>query len=562
MSSGKLLDTEESVIRRVSRTVVSWFKSLAVQVASGGSVVEKGTKVCSDVGYGIEKSRSLKLKDGVNGVGRRGELLLFPAKHNVDQTLGLKSSVIPCSIDFSSLQSPISMNRTPDGNMEWKLNTGAQLDARMQHEKLEEPLSPRSSSSTAVPRGEDGEGGKEKYVCHYCDAEFRIRGYLTRHIKKHAVEKAYHCPFFNGCSPPETRCHTTGGFSRRDTYKTHLRSRHFIYPEGVKTQDRNRSPGHCAHCGKWFENTSKWIEKHIESGYCTGLPEGTVLPAKSARKAGKLKMIKTSTGRSRFITTQQSVVEPKVLLNKEAIEAMQIVVNETNSSGQPALTKLSDNRIMLNSTNFKGEPKTKKAVKRQRRRKFEVNPYMIAQAPSSAASFISMNRVSTTSTAPNHVLNAQMQHQNIHSIPNQNVMANYSFTTPDEAPLDEICLSLNPSPADDAGLEPVRSASSLSSHECNQSTGNDMNKLLYPLITSNPLNLNDPYSVPLDVEQMAFTIPMVEPSTTAPTYRFEEEPQINVILNNQMDPVKLGERQLRETQQYLKFYNYNFDSSL
>ncbi|AGO10647.1 AaceriAFR461Cp [[Ashbya] aceris (nom. inval.)] len=544
MISEQALGWRGTMVGRMSAKVLSWLWSWAQQVSTG---LDKNDG---------ERADAAVVKASETGPRRRRGTVsgLFPKRHNVDARLDLQASVVACSIDLSTLQSPISMTRTPEGTMEWKLNAGAQAGTPTQ--SSEEPLSPRSSSSAAQLKDEDGdELSKERFVCHYCDAEFRIRGYLTRHIKKHAVEKAYHCPFFNSHVPPETRCHTTGGFSRRDTYKTHLRSRHFIYPEGVKTQDRGKSCGHCAHCGKWFENTSTWIEKHIESGYCTGLPEGTILPAKSARKAGKLKMIKTSTGHSRFITTQQSVVEPKVLLNKEAIEAMQIVVNETNTAGQPALTKLSDNRIMLNSMNFKGEPRSKRAMRRGRRKRFSIGPAMATHACANNAPMMTSNAGVTSTTAG--PMGTQLQPQMY--MPHTG--AAYTFTTPDETPLDEICLSLNPSPTDDASLVPVRSASSLSSHECQQPANNDMNKLLYPLISSNPVGLQDPYSIPLDFEQMGFAM-ATEDTPVLPAQKLVSEPQINVTLNRQMDPIKLGERQFRETQQYLNFYNYSFDTNL
>ncbi|AMD22710.1 HHL060Wp [Eremothecium sinecaudum] len=553
-----LLDANILNITSFPAKLLSWFRTFAIEVTGETEASElvrlnDSTEVkenCEDKDF-----LELGLHEEEGLFGDTGSL--FPERPNLDSSLNLGSSVCPCAIDLSTLQSPMSMSRSPDGNMEWMINTGSNLDSPSQT-VVEEPLSPRNSSSTALSKEEEGQEGKDKFVCHYCDAEFRIRGYLTRHIKKHAVEKAYHCPYFNSTAPPETRCHTTGGFSRRDTYKTHLRSRHFIYPEGIKTQDRNKSPGHCAHCGKWFENTSKWIEKHIESGSCSGLPEGTILPAKSARKAGKLKMIKTSTGHSRFITTQQSVVEPKVLLNKEAIEAMQIVVNETNNSGQPALTKLSDNRIMLNSTNFKGDAKYKTAIKRQRQRRLNVGHNFVTPTPRTAnESIIPVTTGSSSISAGQH-LGGQVYHPMALS----QSSTQYTFRTPDEAPLDEICLSINPSPAEDASLEPVRSASSLSSHDCNQNTSNDVSKLFDPINISNLANLSDSYYMPLDLEQISFTMPMEELSTAPQSHRYEEEAKINVTLNKQIDPIKLYEKQLRETQQYLNFYNYSFDTNL
>ena len=62
------------------------------------------------------------------------------------------------------------------------------------------------------------------FKCPSCDAEFRVRGYLTRHMKKHSTKKAYTCPFHDKSIYVDEnnithKCHSSGGFSRRDTYK-------------------------------------------------------------------------------------------------------------------------------------------------------------------------------------------------------------------------------------------------------------------------------------------------------------------------------------------------------
>lgn len=512
MIYAKFLKTNPLILITLSEILVGVFRALASRATEKlNAKYDRKHKSKSDSqkcksgddlhfrGWKVSKT-DFEKEDGV--VGMRS---LFPMQSNVDRSLELRSSVCPCSIDLSTFQSPVSIIRTPDGNMEWIINTSLSFESPAL-QMLDEPLSPRSNSSIApCKEEEESAGGTEKFVCHYCDAEFRIRGYLTRHIKKHAVEKAYHCPYFNNNLPPETRCHTTGGFSRRDTYKTHLRSRHFIYPEGIRIQDRNGSCGHCAHCGKWFENTSKWIEKHIESGTCSSLPEGTILPAKSARKAGKLKMIKTSTGHSRFITTQQSVVESKVLLNKEAIEAMQILVKEANISGEPALTKLSDNRILLNSTNFKGKLKAKKAIKRQRKKALGIvvdsidcihqrlteESVLNLDSGSYAGRKMLEDQVYLPSTAP--------------SLP-----THYIFATPNEVLMDELSFSINLSPKEDSSLEPVISLSSLSSTDVNVGSENTITKMLCSLNSTDLPNTNDTYYLPLDLEQTSVIMPVDE----------------------------------------------------
>lgn len=194
----------------------------------------------------------------------------------------------------------------------------------------------------------------EEYICHYCDARFKIRGYLTRHIKKHALQKAYYCPYYNEKAPPDLRCHNNGGFSRRDTYKAHMKTRHIIYPSGVKSSERFKSQGHCSHCGEFSPNVEHWVEDHVESAQCTALPEEYVQnrmqSKKSDKKVSRVKMIKTSNGKSRFISTTRSIMDSKVLLNKDAMEALTIVAEHTNRSD--ILTKYGNNKILLDSADF------------------------------------------------------------------------------------------------------------------------------------------------------------------------------------------------------------------
>ncbi|CCH61338.1 hypothetical protein TBLA_0E02820 [Henningerozyma blattae CBS 6284] len=193
-----------------------------------------------------------------------------------------------------------------------------------------------------VKNGEEGVEGN--YICHYCDASFRLMSYLTRHIKKHAIEKAFKCPFYNEKLPADLRCHVSGGFSRKDTFKMHLKCRHFIYPKGIKQNERSKYSGNCAQCGEFFHNSNDWMDNHISTGQCKSLPQGFRM--KSEVKSGKLKRIKTSTGNLRFISTAKSVVEPNVLLNKDAIEAMAIVAKDSRDYGG-VFSKYGDNGLMM-----------------------------------------------------------------------------------------------------------------------------------------------------------------------------------------------------------------------
>lgn len=135
--------------------------------------------------------------------------------------------------------------------------------------------------------GKDGKIGYS-FECPHCNSHFKVKGYLTRHLKKHSSSKAFHCPFYQDSSPPPpppegeshrssssapqagTKCHPTGGFSRRDTFKTHLKALHFIYPPGTKSTERSHLSGRCAGCFQFFENNTQWLVQHIETGLCQG----------------------------------------------------------------------------------------------------------------------------------------------------------------------------------------------------------------------------------------------------------------------------------------------------
>lgn len=138
-----------------------------------------------------------------------------------------------------------------------------------------------------------------RFECPHCTAKFKVKGYLTRHMKKHNTLKAFQCPFFeepSSGSSTGTKCHPTGGFSRRDTYKTHLKALHFIYPPGTKSTDRHFSSGRCAGCFEFFENNVQWLQEHIDAGLC----EGTVSVRKSnpSLSAGDSKARKNETNRT------------------------------------------------------------------------------------------------------------------------------------------------------------------------------------------------------------------------------------------------------------------------
>lgn len=437
------------------------------------------------------------------------QVSLFPKKHNVDLDVFKDISVTPCGLDLSTTESSMALSVSSEGNVSCQLKSEP-----LEKPKASAPITPESNnaktptSDSVTPQGEVGKD-TEMFVCHYCDAKFRIRGYLTRHIKKHAIEKAYHCPFFSAEAPQDLRCHNSGGFSRRDTYKTHLRARHFIYPKGVKPQDRTKSSGHCAQCGQFFENTDQWVEQHIENGECKALPEGYNRNIKSERKSGKLRMIKVSTGQSRFISTAQSVVEPEVLLNKDALEAMAIVAHDTN--GTDLLSRFGNNKIMMSSNGYKGVKSKATLLRKDKDFGYPTGELRLAHnayTPLDASGPESMD---------------------------------------DETALNEISSSINFSPHDHHVLEPVPSSSSQSSHEEPVVTA----KVVMP-----PVVFNDPFSVPLDLEQCTLLNGThIEDNTT---YRKSR----NDMANAEFDYTLMGQETQRNREQCMNFYNYTFDTNL
>lgn len=232
---------------------------------------------------------------------------LFPEPINYNKSL--KSSIKPCSTGVSSFL-PF---KNEQGEIEWTFadtfDEGLIRSFSIHEEGQEENISPtisNSSNNDSIMSGNNAGqttqqfhgsspksfttpspplssyvdmNGQKSHQCPHCEANFKLRGYLTRHLKKHSVKKAYRCPFHKFSSYIDEnnithQCHPTGGFSRRDTYKTHLKSRHFRYPKGTKTKERSKSAGMCSMCGEQFPSPEMWCEIHIEGGECKFLPAG------------------------------------------------------------------------------------------------------------------------------------------------------------------------------------------------------------------------------------------------------------------------------------------------
>lgn len=126
------------------------------------------------------------------------------------------------------------------------------------------------------------------FQCRVCSRGFSRSNDLFRHEKRHwkelgnGTEDAYKCPFSVALLreqriaqglpihdlKDELPCHSSGIFSRCDTYKNHLKALHFEYPPGTKKKFRNGMHGKCKKCGQGFQNVDDWLNNHIETGQC------------------------------------------------------------------------------------------------------------------------------------------------------------------------------------------------------------------------------------------------------------------------------------------------------
>ena len=243
------------------------------------------------------------------------------------------------------------------------------------------------------------------YVCHYCDASFQVRGYLSRHIKKHAIVKEYTCPYYRHANEIKTFmehnlntkyfkseeeasaarkkfqsmkhvCHKHNGeFWRKDTLMIHLKKKHYSVDRNtlklvleqkkleqgphVKTKpkiDARKLPGTCTCCDEKFANADDFCNNHVLMGMCPALPHGysikTNLDDEEEEKRGNnkcvLKLIKFSNNDARFIFTKSAVVEPEVFSNREVIDLIVDMAERktpmsTNTPGENKLTAMSTN---------------------------------------------------------------------------------------------------------------------------------------------------------------------------------------------------------------------------
>ncbi|CAK7894712.1 transcriptional regulator Stp4p [[Candida] anglica] len=111
------------------------------------------------------------------------------------------------------------------------------------------------------------------HVCEYCNRGFARPNDLFRHVKRHWKETGsdkgqFKCPFKGEVQGGDHCCHSTGIFSRCDTFKNHLKAIHFQYPSGTKKDQRNKVAGTCRACQQHFHNVDEWMVSHVEKNAC------------------------------------------------------------------------------------------------------------------------------------------------------------------------------------------------------------------------------------------------------------------------------------------------------
>lgn len=110
------------------------------------------------------------------------------------------------------------------------------------------------------------------HICKYCNRGFARPNDLFRHTRCHWKEIGsnkgqFKCPFKNNTSE-DNCCHSSGIFSRCDTFKNHLKAIHFQYPSGTKKDQRNKVSGDCRVCHKHFNTVDEWLTQHVEKNEC------------------------------------------------------------------------------------------------------------------------------------------------------------------------------------------------------------------------------------------------------------------------------------------------------
>ncbi|KAL6933914.1 hypothetical protein ACO0R3_001696 [Hanseniaspora guilliermondii] len=251
------------------------------------------------------KQRPIDSKSGLGNFGA-----------NIDDSLAAARLVV----NFSNMQQNYNMNLPPVGNMITKKKTGS--DEKPVKELKEETHVQKIKKTKKVKTKErcmvcfemfsnlkthsalhmDVE--KRPFKCLFCSRGFARNNDLQRHQRKHLLEKnlegnnvinkkinsknvcatelGFKCPFYENKEDLQVfgnesmdeddyvpkRCHSTGIFTRCDTFKNHLKALHFRYPKGTIRKNRNNVSGYCKHCSMYFDNCKVWADEHVLKGKC------------------------------------------------------------------------------------------------------------------------------------------------------------------------------------------------------------------------------------------------------------------------------------------------------
>ncbi|KAH3903184.1 uncharacterized protein SCODWIG_03576 [Saccharomycodes ludwigii] len=136
----------------------------------------------------------------------------------------------------------------------------------------------------ALPTSASSNSNGNPFQCPHCVSNFKEKAYLTRHLKKHNPIKDYRCPYWT----EDHQCHPTGDFSRKDTFRAHMKSVHFIYPSWLKKTEKDSSVGRCSGCFEKFENNKNWLVNHIEPGKCGAMIRKEIGSGRKLRKKAEL----------------------------------------------------------------------------------------------------------------------------------------------------------------------------------------------------------------------------------------------------------------------------------
>lgn len=187
-----------------------------------------------------------------------------------------RSSSDPAAFGNRSI-SPLSQNTSTMSSPQLKLEETASLAPASKSDwkprkKRQCPECKLFFSNLATHKSTHLKPTSRPHICKYCNRGFARPNDLFRHIKCHWKEIGsdkgqFKCPFKNSATGDHC-CHSSGIFSRCDTFKNHLKAIHFQYPNGTKKEQRNKVNGHCRMCQEPFVNVDSWMVNHIEKNLC------------------------------------------------------------------------------------------------------------------------------------------------------------------------------------------------------------------------------------------------------------------------------------------------------